>query len=45
LGWLRSVSVSKVNDALDKQSGVPVRVGFLKKGGDVAFTGRASAFQ
>jgi len=45
LGWLRSVSVSKVNDALDKQSGVPVRVGFLKKGGDVSFTGRTSAFQ
>lgn len=43
LGWLSSVSVSKVNDALDKQSGVPVCVGYLKKGGDVAFTGRLSA--
>jgi L,D-transpeptidase ErfK/SrfK len=45
LGWLNSVSVSKVDDALDKQSGVPVRLGFLKKGGDVAFTGRASTVQ
>ena len=45
LGWLRSVSVAKVNDALEKQSGVPIRVGFLKKGGDVAFTGKASAVQ
>jgi L,D-transpeptidase ErfK/SrfK len=45
LGWFSSVSVSKVNDALDKQSGVPVCVGFLKKGGDVAVTGKASAFQ
>ena len=45
LGWLSSVSVSAVNNALDKQTGVPVCVGVLKKGGDVAFTGRASAFQ
>ena len=28
------VSVSLVKDALEKQSGLPVRVGFLKKGGD-----------
>jgi L,D-transpeptidase ErfK/SrfK len=45
LGMLQCVSASKVKDALNKQSGVPVRVGFLKKGGDIAFTGRASAFQ
>jgi L,D-transpeptidase ErfK/SrfK len=45
LGWLTSVSVSKVNDALLKQSGIPVRVGFLKKGGDFALKGRPSAFQ
>jgi L,D-transpeptidase ErfK/SrfK len=31
---LTSVSVSLVKDALEKQSGLPVRVGFLKKGGD-----------
>jgi L,D-transpeptidase ErfK/SrfK len=45
LGIMSGVSVLKVKDALEKQSGVPVRVGFLKKGGDVTFTGRASAFQ
>ena len=45
LDILRYVSGSKVNDALERQSGVPIRVGFLKKGGDIAFTGKASAFQ
>ncbi len=45
LGMLRCVSVLKVMEALKSQSGVPVCVGFLKKGGDVAFTGRASALQ
>jgi L,D-transpeptidase ErfK/SrfK len=45
LGILQCVSVSKVKDALNKQSGVPIPVGFLKKGGDIAITGRASAFQ
>ena len=34
LDILSSVSVSLVKDALEKQSGLPVRVGFLKKGGD-----------
>ncbi|MBW2604560.1 MAG: L,D-transpeptidase family protein [Deltaproteobacteria bacterium] len=34
LDILSNVSVSLVKDALDKQSGLPVRVGFLKKGGD-----------
>jgi hypothetical protein len=31
---LTRVSVSLVKDALERQSGFPVRVGFLKKGGD-----------
>ena len=34
LDILSSVSVSLVKDALEKQSGLPVLVGFLKKGGD-----------
>jgi L,D-transpeptidase ErfK/SrfK len=34
LDILSSVSFSLVKDALEKQSGLPVRVGFLKKGGD-----------
>ncbi len=34
LGILSSVSISTVSDTLEKQSGLPVRVGFLKKGGD-----------
>jgi L,D-transpeptidase ErfK/SrfK len=34
LGIFSDVSVSLVKDALEKQSGLPVRVGFLKKGGD-----------
>lgn len=34
LNILSSVSLALVNDALEKQSGLPVRVGFLKKGGD-----------
>jgi L,D-transpeptidase ErfK/SrfK len=45
LGVLRSVSGSKVNDALERQSGIPVPVGVLKKGGDIASQGRSSAFQ
>jgi len=34
LGIFSNVSVSLVKDALEKQNGLPVRVGFLKKGGD-----------
>jgi L,D-transpeptidase ErfK/SrfK len=34
LGIFSDVSVSLVKDALEKQNGLPVRVGFLKKGGD-----------
>lgn len=34
LDILSNVSVSLVKNALDKQSGLPVLVGFLKKGGD-----------
>ena len=45
LGMLRYVSGSKVNDALERQNGIPVPVGFLKKGGDIAFQDRSSAFQ
>jgi L,D-transpeptidase ErfK/SrfK len=33
-GLLKRVSISTVKDTLEKQSGLPVRVGFLKKGGD-----------
>jgi L,D-transpeptidase ErfK/SrfK len=34
LGIFSDVSVSLVKDALERQNGLPVRVGFLKKGGD-----------
>jgi hypothetical protein len=34
LDILDRVSFSLVEDAIKKQSGLPVRVGFLKKGGD-----------
>jgi len=42
LGILSSVSISMVQDTLEKQSGLPVRVGFVKKGGDDTFAAKAS---
>jgi L,D-transpeptidase ErfK/SrfK len=42
LGIFSDVSVSLVKDALEKQNGLPVRVGFLKKGGDSTIAVKAS---
>jgi hypothetical protein len=42
LDILSSVTVLLVKDALEKQSGLPVRVGFLKKGGDDTLAVKAS---
>jgi len=42
LGIFSNVSVSLVKDALEKQNGLPVRVGFLKKGGDSAIAVKTS---
>jgi L,D-transpeptidase ErfK/SrfK len=44
LDILDRVSVSLVKDALKKQSGVPVRVGFLKKGGDDSLAVKTSNY-
>jgi len=42
LGVLSSVSISMVQDTLEKKSGLPVRVGFVKKGGDDTLAVKAS---
>ncbi|MDH3835371.1 MAG: L,D-transpeptidase family protein [Desulfobacteraceae bacterium] len=42
LDILSSISVSLVKDTLEKQSGLPVRVGFLTKGGDDTLAVKAS---
>jgi len=44
LDILRSVSLLLVKDALEKKSGLPIRVGFLKKGGDDTLAVKTSTY-
>lgn len=44
MGLWGSISVRAVKDALQKQNGVPVHIGCLKKGGDASITVGASDF-